>query len=416
MTESAWITGIGMVSPLGIGWRENWDAMCAGKSGIHAISSFNTDGLATKIAGEVPGDIAQLFKQTCRLPFPNRYARFTQFGLLAGHMALEDAGLEIEREDPYRVGVSIGAGAGSFHYLLSIDQAFIYNSDKLEEMLDHNFVVKYMANAVTAQMSIWKGLRGPSTTVSVACATGAQSIAMAIDWIRLGRADVVLAGASDATVNRFALHAYNKAGALSIANDEPEKASRPFDRLRDGFIMAEGACVMVLESERHARARGAERYASLLGHAYNGEAHNIVIPQPEGEGIAHTINMALADAGINGDQLDYISAHGTGTKYNDVTETKGIKKALGDHAYKIPVSSQKSMMGHAIGATSAIEIGISALTIRHGVITPTINLEEHDAECDLDYVPHQSRKAKVDYVLSNAFGFGGHNCCIVLGR
>lgn len=416
MKDAIWITGIGMLTPLGLGWRENWEAMCAGKSGVQTISGFNTDGLATKIAGVVSADIPQLFKQTCRLPFPDRYARFTQLGLLAGHMALEDAGLETESEDPYRVGVSLGVGAGSFDYLLPIDEAFIDKADSLETMLDHNYVVKYMSNAATAQMSIWKGLQGPGTTVSVACATGAQSIAMAMDWIRLGRADVVIAGATDSTVNRFTLHAYNKAGALSTHNEEPEKASRPFDRHRDGFVMAEGACAMVLESEQHARARGAKQYASLLGHAYNGEAHNIVIPKPGGEGIAHTINMALADAGLNAKQIDYISAHGTSTKFNDVTETQGIKNALGEHAYRIPVSSQKSMMGHAIGATSAIEIGITALTIQNNTVTPTINLEEPDPDCDLDYVPQQARDTKVNYALSNAFGFGGHNCCVILGR
>ena len=315
-----------------------------------------------------------------------------------------------------RVGISIGVGAGAFNYLLPVNEALLKKQEGLWPVLDHNYVVKHMTNAASAQLSIWLGAQGPSTTVSAACATGAQAIATGVDWIRSGRADVVLVGGSDSTVNRFVIHAYCQIQALSTHNQEPERASRPFDRRRDGFVMAEGGAVLVLESESHARRRGAARYATLLGHALSSEAYNIVTPRPAGEGMAKTMSLALNDAGIDPSQIDYINAHGTSTQLNDTNETAAIKQVFGERAYRIPVSSQKSMMGHAIGATSAIEAGITALTIRHRTITPTINLEEPDPECDLDYVPNEARGADVRYALSNSFGFGGHNCCLVFGR
>jgi 3-oxoacyl-[acyl-carrier-protein] synthase II len=416
MNQAVWISGIGMITPLGIGWQENWQAMCQGQSGVRAIRSFDATGLASRIAGEVPERFEKYFADTCRLPFPNRYARFTQLALAAGKLALEDAALDLQGVDKARIGVALGVGAGAFHYLLAVNDALAKKAESLEAALDHNFVVKYMANAATAQMSVWLGLRGPSTTLNAACASGAQAIATGMDWIRAGRADLVLVGGTDSTVNRFAMHAYSKINALSTHNEHPQQASRPFDKRRNGFVMAEGACVLLLESERHARARSAERHAQLLGHASTSEAYNIVMPRPEGEGIARTIRLALADAGLDGEQIGYISAHGTSTPLNDIAETAGIKKVFGERAYRIPISSQKSMIGHAIGATSAIEAGVTALTIRHGLITPTINYQEPDPECDLDYVPNQARTAPVEYALSNAFGFGGHNCCLAFGK
>ena len=416
--ESApiWITGIGMVTPLGIDARQTWDALCRGTSGVHAVRSFDPTGLETRIAGEVPEGFEERYRQRCRVPYPERYARFTRFALLAAGEAVDDAGLDLAREDPARIGVSVGVGAGAFNYLLPVNDALARQARGIWPALDHNYVVKHMTNAASAQISIWLGLQGPSTTVSAACATGAQAIATAMDWIRAGRAEVVLAGACDSTVNPFVIHAYNQIFALSRRNDEPERASRPFDRRRDGFVMAEGAAVLVLESEAHALRRGASRHAALLGHAITSEAYNVVTPRPVGEGMARTMAVALQDSGLGPDAIDYISAHGTATPLNDANETAAIKAVFGDRAYRIPVSSQKSMIGHAIGATSAIEAGVTALTLRHGILTPTINHEDPDPACDLDYVPNEARALPLRHALSNAFGFGGHNCCLVLGR
>ena len=379
-----WITGIGMVTPLGVDRTETWEAMTQGRSGVHAVRAFDPSGLESRIAGEVPEDFEARYRATCRVAYPGRQARFTKFALLAARQAMEDAGLAMAGEDPSRVGVAIGVGAGAFNYLLPVDEALLKQGGGIWPALDHNYVVKYMANAATAQLSIWVGAEGPSTTVSAACATGAQAIATAADWIHAGRADVVLAGATDSTVN--------------------------------GFVMAEGAAVLVLESAAHAERRGATRYATLLGHALTSEAYNVVRPRPGGAGMAKTMRLALQDAGLRAAQIDYINAHGTSTQVNDASETAAIKAVFGDHAYGIPVSSQKSMIGHAVGATSAIQAGVTALTIRHGLLTPTINYEEPDPACDLDYVPNEARREEVHHALSNAFGFGGHNCCLVFGR
>lgn len=411
-----WITGIGMVTPLGIDARQTWEAMCQGTPGVHPVRSFDPTGLETRIAAEVPETFEERYRERCRVPYPERYARFTRFALLAAREALDDAALDLAREDPARIGVCVGVGAGSFNYLLPVNDALARQARGLWPALDHNYVVKHMTNAASAQISIWLGLQGPSTTVSAACATGAQAIATAMDWIRAGRADVVLAGACDSTVNPFVIHAYNQIFALSRRNDEPERASRPFDRGRDGFVMAEGSAVLVLESEAHALRRGAGRHAALLGHAITSEAYNVVTPRPVGEGMARTMALALEDASLAADRIDYISAHGTGTPLNDANETAAIKTVFGPRAYQVPISSQKSMIGHAIGATSAIEAGITALSLRHGILTPTINYEEPDPACDLDYVPNQAAAVPIRHALSNAFGFGGHNCCLVLGR
>jgi len=410
-----WVTGIGMVTPLGVGWRENWERMCRGESGVRPARNFDAAGLASRFAGEVPVHFEERYRAACRLQYPERYARFTQFALLSARDALDDAGIDVDREDHERVAVCLGVGAGAFNYLLPINESLLGKGKGIWPALDHNYVVKHMTNAAAAQLSIWLGARGPSTTVSAACATGAQAIAMAIDWIRDGRADVVLAGGCDSTVNRFVIHAYNQIMALSTNNREPEKASRPFDRRRDGFVMSEGGAVLVLESEEHARNRRAARYATLLGHGTTSEAYNIVTPRPMGEGMARTMALALQDAGIGPERIDYINAHGTSTKLNDANETLAIKSVFGERAYDVPVSSLKSMIGHPIGASSAIEAGITALSLAHGTVTPTINYEDPDPECDLDYVPNRARPARMRFALSNAFGFGGHNCCLVLG-
>lgn len=413
-SPAVWITGIGMVTPLGLDRRENWAAMCEGKSGIHAARRFDPAGLETQFAGEAPEGFEARYKARFRLPYPERFGRFTQLALLAAGEAVEDSGLEMKVEDPARVGVSMGVGAGQFNYMDAIHESLVQKGDGLWPAMDHNYVVRNMTNAPAAQISIWLGINGPSTAVSLACASGAQAIATAADWIRSGRADIVLAGACDATVNRFVIRAYNAIRALSTRNGSPESASRPFDRTRDGFVMAEGSAVLVLESASHARKRDAQRYAVLLGQSSTSEAYNVVSPRPKGAGMAAAMRLALQDAGISPDRVGYVSAHGTSTPLNDAAETAAMKAVFGDHAYNIPMSSQKSMIGHAIGATSAIEAAVTALSIRNGVMTPTINYRESDPQCDLDYVPNEARESRIEVALSNAFGFGGHNCCLVM--
>ena len=416
MSREVWITGIGMITPLGIGWRENWEALCKGRSGIHAIRSFDPTGLKTRIAGEVPNAFDSLFVSSCKVAFPERLARFTQFALLASQQAVEDAGLDFKKEDSLRVGIAFGIGGGSFHYLLPINDILIQKGGDLVTVINHHFIIKYMSNAAAAQVSIQWGIRGPSTTVSSACASGAQAIEIGVDMIQSGRADVVLAGGTDSTLNRLVLYAYGQLRILSTSNDTPERASRPFDHHRNGFVMSEGAAVLILEGAEHAKRRGVTRYATILGHAATSEAYNIVAPRPAGKGMVDTMRLALADARLEPGEIDYISAHGTSTPLNDACETAAIKEVFGPRAYDIPISSQKSMIGHAIGATSAIEAAVTALTVQQSILTPTINYENPDPACDLDYVPNQAREFPVRHAISNAFGFGGHNCCLVFGE
>lgn len=412
--QEVWITGVGMVTPLGLDRLETWAAMCEGKTGIRAARRFDPTGLETQFAGEVPENFEARYKERFRLPYPERFGRFTQMALLAAGEAVEDSGLDVTAEDPARIGVSMGVGAGQFNYMDVIHDSLMQKGDGLWPAMDHNYVVRHMTNAPAAQISIWLGINGPSTAVSLACASGAQAIATAADWIRNGRADVVLAGACDATLNRFGIRAYNAIRALSTRNESPETASRPFDRTRDGFVMAEGGAVLVLESQTHARKRGAPRYAALLGQSSTSEAYNVVSPRPKGVGMAAAMQLALQDAEVSPDRVDYVSAHGTSTPLNDAAETAAMKAVFGDRAYRIPISSQKSMIGHSIGATSAIEAAVTALSIRDGVMTPTINYREADPQCDLDYVPNEARDGRIAVALSNAFGFGGHNCCLVM--
>ena len=411
------ITGIGMVTPLGVGWQETWEGLCAGRSGIGSPRRWDGSGIATRFAGEVPAGFEQVYRARCRLPFPERYARFTQFAMLSGSLAADDAGIDLKAGlDRSRLGVAIGVGAGCFNYLLDVDERLRDRGEALWPALDHNYVIKHMTNAPASQLSIWAGARGPSTSVSVACASGAQAIATACEWIRDGKADIVLAGACDATVNPFVIHAYNQIHALSTRNDAPERASRPFDRGRDGFVMAEGGAVLVLEAAEHASRRGARAYARVAGHAATSEAYNVVTPRPLGAGMAETMRLALEHARVDPAAVGYISAHGTSTRLNDSNETAAIKAVFGEHARHLAISAQKSMLGHAIGASSAIQAGILALSLDRRVVTPTINYEEPDPECDLDYVANQARDLAFDVALANAFAFGGHNCTLVLTR
>ena len=422
MSRVAVVTGVGMCTPLGIDRESSWAGFLAGRSGIGPIRAYDASDLPVGLAGEIPGDLDEVFKARVKLPFPDRYARFTKLALLAGGEALEHAGLDVNEADaasavdPTRVGVCLGVGGGPLHFMSDFDRAIRAGGDGLEQIIDHNFVLRYMGNAAAAQLGIWKKLQGPTMAVNAACASGGQAIEVALDLLRSGRCDVVLAGGTDATVTRQVIHAYHRAGALTTSTERGAAASRPFDRQRDGFVMAEGAGVLVLETEEHAARRGAPTLARLAGSASTGEAYNIVAPRKDGSGMLRTMRAALADAGLDAKALGWVCAHGTSTPLNDPIESRAIRALLGDRADRVGVSSLKSMMGHAIGATCAIEAAACVLALRDQAIPPTLHLDEPDEGCDLDYVTGAARRGPLEAVASNAFGFGGHDNTLVFTR
>jgi 3-oxoacyl-[acyl-carrier-protein] synthase II len=420
------ITGIGIVSALGFGKDENWANLCAGRSGVQRLSGIDMEAFPAKIGSQVADDrLREYLQRNFPRALVKRSARFSHLALAASRMAIEDAGLDLERDDPERIGVVVGTGGAGLSMIdaeiaaavrrrrargLPID-ATSWWADELDPLS----VVRVMGNCCAAQVSIFFGLQGPSFTVGTACASGATAVIAARDLIRLRRADVVLAGGTDALVSQFPLLGFSKLDTLSRRNDAPEQASRPFDRERDGFVMGEGAAMLVLETATSAHRREARAYARLLSGAATSEAHNITAPESDGRGMARVITMALREAGVAPEQVGYVSAHGTSTLLNDACETRAIKQAFGAHARKLWISSQKSMLGHTIGAAGAIETAVTALTIEKGVVTPTINLDHHDPECDLDYVANTARERHIGFAVSNSFGFGGHDTAIVLG-
>ncbi|MGH8475814.1 MAG: beta-ketoacyl-[acyl-carrier-protein] synthase family protein [Methylococcales bacterium] len=408
------ITGIGMVTPLGIGKTPSWDGFCQGRSGIGPIHSYDATHEPVRIAAEV-ADFDQAFAKKIRLPFRHRYARVTCLALYAGQEAIEDSGLEFDHEDMSRIGVVMGVGAGPLHYMGPVEEAMRQGRAEIDKIIDQNFVVKTMFNASASMLCIRHGLEGPSTTVSAACASGAHAVALAMSWLETGQVDVVLAGATDSTVTKHTLLAYYRAGALSAANELGAAACRPFDRDRSGFIMGEGAAVLVLESGRHARKRGARGYARLLGSALVSEAYQLVAPRPDGETMARTMRLALANAKIAADQVAYINAHAPSTPLGDLAEAKAIRTVFGNTLAKLPVTAPKSMMGHPIGASSAIQIALTAMSIRDSIVTPTIHLDHPDPQIELPWIPHRALELPVPFAICNAFGFGGHNACVVLG-
>jgi 3-oxoacyl-[acyl-carrier-protein] synthase II len=408
------ITGIGMVTPVGIGRKQSWEGFCLGRSGIAPVRDYDASEEPVRIAAEV-ADFDAAFAEKIRLPFRHRYARFTRLALFAGQEALEDAGLEIDSEDVTRIGVVMGVGAGPLHYLGPVEEAMRQGRAEIDKIIDHHFVVKTMFNAPASMLSIRHGLEGPSTTVSAACASGAHAVSLAMLWLESGQVDVVIAGATDSTVTKHTLLAYHRAGALSTANEMGAAACRPFDRDRSGFIMGEGAAVMVLESGRHARRRGAESYARLLGSALVSEAYQLAAPRKDGDYMARTMKLALANAGLEAGAIAHINAHAPSTPLGDLAEAKAIQAVFGESISRVPVTAPKSMMGHPIGASSAIQIALTAMTIREGIVTPTINLDHLDPEIELDCIPRQALETPVSTAICNAFGFGGHNACVVLG-
>lgn len=404
------ITGMGAVTPLGQSVAEFWDNLVAGRSGIAAMTLCDTTGYPCKIAGEVKdwNPEAYIERKEAR-----RMARFSQFAVAAARQAVADAGLAVEALDPTRIGIVLGNGNGGYP---NIEEAVRTIVEKGGMRMDPLFMPKSLPNMAAAQVSLQLGLKGYNSTVVTACAAATQAIGEAAEVLRRGRMQVMLTGGAEAGISQLGLGAFAVMRALSTRNDEPERASRPFDLDRDGFVPAEGAAVFVLETLEHARARGAHILAEVSGFAATGDAHHIVAPCAEGEGAARAILWAIEDAGLQPEDVDYINAHGTSTPLNDMAETVAIKAAFGEHAYQVPISSTKAMIGHALGAAGALETVAAVKTIETGTIHPTINYETPDPHCDLDYVPNVARRAEVRVALKNSFGFGGQNACLVLCR
>ncbi len=400
------VTGLGAITPIGLDVEEFWKGLIDGKNGIAPITSFDTSKYAVKVAAEVKGFQPEKYIPLKRI---DRTARPTHFAIAAAKMAIESAGLDMTREKPERVGTVIATGGAP---TLLIDQAHIL-INKGPNRIDPLLASKVGANMVGVQVGLEFGLRGPNSTVNSACASGSDSLGIALNHIRMGHADVMIAGGSDATIAPVTVAATGIVGALT-KNPDPATACRPFDLERNGFVFGEGAGMLVLESYEHAVNRGAKILAELAGAGWSFDAYNDTAPYAETETVA--MNMAIQDAGISPDEVDYINAHGTSTQLNDCTETKAVKMVFGKRAYQIPMSSNKSMIGHLATAAGSVEAVATVLTILHGIIPPTINYRTPDPECDLDYVPNNARPQHVNVCLSNSFGLGGQNCCLIIKR
>ncbi|MDW7645728.1 MAG: beta-ketoacyl-ACP synthase II [Desulfuromonadales bacterium] len=404
------VTGVGVVSALGTGVEKNWDALINGKSGIDRITRFDASDFPTQIAGEVKDFNAEDFIDKKEI---KKMDLFIQFALGAAELAMQDSGLQITEDNAERVGVLVGAGLGGLPAIEKYHQAFLEGGYK---KISPFFIPMLIINLAPGQISIKYGAKGPNLSSVSACATGTHSIGDAFRMIQRGDADAMIAGGTESTITPLGIGGFNVMKALSTRNDDPTAASRPFDKNRDGFVMAEGAGILILEEYESAKKRGAKIYAEISGYGLTGDAHHLTAPAPGGEGAARCIKMALSTAGISPDQVDYINAHGTSTHFNDLYETMAIKSVLGSHASKVLVSSTKSMTGHALGAAGGIEAVYALLAMERGVVPPTINYEEPDPECDLDYVPNEARKADVKVALSNSFGFGGTNATLLFKK
>ena len=411
MTRRVVITGIGLVTPCGVGTEDTWQALVRGESGIGPITRFDCSHFATRFAGEVKGfDVTRwMEKREAR-----QFDLFIHYAVAAASMAMDDSGLKVTDQNAERVGCFVGAGLGG---VLTIERTCAALAEKgPRHGISPYFVPAIIVNMAPGVISIRTGAKGPNVSHVSACSTGAHAIGEAGRAIERGDADAMIAGGCEATISPLGVGGFNSARALSTRNDAPQKASRPFDADRDGFVVAEGAGILILEELELAQRRGARIYAELRGYGLTSDAHHITAPAPEGEGAQRCMRMALKDAGLAPEAVGYINAHGTSTKQNDATETVAIKKVFGAHASKLAVSSTKSMTGHTLGAAGGIEAGITALAIARGVLPPTINYETPDPECDLDYVPNTARELRVEAALSNSFGFGGTNACLLLSR
>src|SRR5579872_2926840 len=404
------ITGMGVVTSLGFGIEPFWQNIIAGTSGVGPITNFDAGEFTTRFAAEIkefnPEDYMER-KEAKKMD------RFVQFAVAASRMAIGDSGLKIVEENACRVGVLIGSGIGG---IKTIEDQFRIMLDKGPGRISPFLIPMLISDMGAGQVSILFGAKGPNSTVVTACATGTHAIGDAFHIIRRGDADAMITGGAEAALTALGLGGFCAARALSTRNDDPEHASRPFDATRDGFVMGEGAGMVVLETLAQARQRGAPIYAEILGYGLTGDAYHITAPAPEGEGAARAIRMALRHAGIEPEEVDYINAHGTSTLPNDKLETAAIKTAFGDYAYKVAISSTKSMTGHLLGAAGAVEAVIGALAIKHQIVPPTINYTTPDPECDLDYTPNKACPCPIKTVLSNSFGFGGHNATIILRK
>ena len=410
MTDRVVVTGIGLVTPMGLDRKSTWDSLIEGKSGIDYISLFDAEGYESRIAGEV-----NEFDATAALgrKEAKRLDRFAQFACVAALEALEHANLNMEKEDADRVGVVIGSGVGG---IITITDQHKILLQKGPKRVSPFLIPMMLGDMASGQVSMMIGAKGPNFSTVSACATGADSIGEALEMIRRGRADVVIAGGTEAAVCEIGVAGFNSCMALSTRNEDPQGASRPFDSGRDGFVLGEGAGLIVLESLKHAEQRGANILAELSGYGASSDAHHVTQPHPEGEGAARAMKWAIEDAGIAPDKVDYINAHGTSTPLNDKYETIAMKRMYGDHAYKLAISSTKSMTGHLLGAAGGIEAAFTVLAIKDGVVPPTININDPDPDCDLNYVPNNAIKQTVNVAMSNSLGFGGHNASLVFKR
>ena len=397
------ITGMNIISALGLSAKENWENMVQGKSGVSRITLFDPSGLETQIAAQLPASFDEYASGKVKKRQAGQMTRVTRMCYVCAKGAVEQEEIDFESMDKSRIAVILGVvNAG--------------NSSVEGKEPTRNSILKGMNNAMSAWISMQYGLTGPSYTVATACSSSAYAIALGYDLIKSGKADMVITGGADSTINPEEIAGFNLLYALSTQNDEPEKASKPFSEDRDGFVIGEGAGIMILESETSAKKRKAKIYGELAGYGLTTEGYNIMAPKKDGEGMAETMEKALADSGVDKTEVDYISAHGTGTTLNDLYETMAVKRVFGKKAYDVPVSSQKSMIGHTVGAAGVIEGIVTVISIQNNFLTPTINLDQPDPDLDLDYVPNTGRKEELRVALSNSFAFGGHNATLVFRK
>jgi 3-oxoacyl-[acyl-carrier-protein] synthase II len=404
------ITGLGMITPHGTGKEKSWKYLIEGRPAVKKITHFDPDGLPCQIAAEVPDFEIDNFIDTKE---QKKMDRFIHLGLAAATMAMEDSGLKVTESNAYRIGVIVGSGIGGLGAIERYTQ--ILNA-KGHKRVSPFFIPMTIINLTAGQISIRFGVKGPNSAIATACASGTHSIGDAFKLIQNGAADAMICGGTEAVITPLGIAGFTAMKALSTRNDEPEKASRPFDKDRDGFVMGEGAGILVLEELEHAVKRGARIYAEVIGYGLNSDAYHITSPSPNGEGAAKCMETALRDADIRPEEVNYINAHGTSTKYGDELETVAIKTVFSKHAYKLYVSSTKSMIGHLLGASGGVEAAICALSILNRVAPPTINLDNPDSGCDLDYVAHRAISVDINIAMSNSFGFGGTNACIIFRR
>jgi 3-oxoacyl-[acyl-carrier-protein] synthase II len=409
MTRRVVITGMGTVNSLSADVAAFWEALCAGRSGVGAIEQFDTTAYKVHFGGEVKG-----FDPETELDGqpPRRLDRFAQFALAATLKAVKDCGIDFTKEDPFRCGVILGSGIGGLN---EFEAQHRRNLEHGPSKVSPFVIPKMIPNSASGIVSIHFGLCGHNTAISTACSSAAHALADAHRTIQWGHADVMVSGGSESVITPMGVSGFSNMKALSLRNHEPQRASRPFDKDRDGFVLAEGAGILVLEELEHARKRGAMIYAEVLGIGSTADAHHITSPHPSGAGAARSMVLALRDARLNPQDIQYINAHGTSTQQGDLAETKAMKDVFGPHARKLAVSSTKSMLGHTLGASGGVELIATIMSIRTGVVHPTINLDTPDPECDLDYVPNTAREMPVRFALSNSFGFGGHNCTLAVG-